>query len=240
MRYRRRTMDPEDLLAAIEARLGYTFRDPTLLRDALTHRSFVNERPDLAPRHNERMEYLGDSIFGFAASVLLYHHYPDAREGELTRRRADMVCEPALSAIATHLGLGEALRLGHGEEKSGGREKPRLLASALEALIAAVYLDSDEHEPIALARALLSPYLDVMSPGELDYKSRLQETLQADGDAPPVYDHVRADGPDHERVFHVQAIHQGRVIGEGAGGSKLRAEQLAARAALEAMDSEEE
>ena len=114
-----------------------------------------------------------------------------------------------------------------------------LLASALEALIAAVYLDCNAGEAITLARALLAPYLDAMSPGELDYKSRLQEVLQADGGTAPVYDHVRADGPDHDRIFHVQAVHRGRVVGEGAGGSKLRAEQLAARAALESLESGE-
>lgn len=231
-------MDPEDALEAVQEQLGYTFRDPAILRDALTHASFVNERPDLAPRDNERMEYLGDSLIGFAASALVYHRFETATEGELTRRRADLVCEPALAAIAADLGLGAALRLGRGEEMSGGRQKPRLLASALEAMIAAVYLDRDEREALTVARTLLTPYLEAKRPGELDYKSRLQEVLQVNGGLPPVYDHV-SSGPDHDCVFHVRAVHGGRVIGRGEGGSKLRAEQLAARAALEAIDPEE-
>ena len=233
-------MDAEDSLALIEERLAYTFRDRSVLLDAMTHRSFVNERPDLAPRDNERMEFLGDSILGLAASALLFHGFPDAREGELTRRRADLVCEPALVAVATELGIGAAMRLGKGEELSGGRSKPRLLASALEALIAAVSLDSDEGVALELARRLLAPQLDAQTPGAQDYKSRLQELLQADGGLPPVYDHEESSGPEHERTFHVKAVHGGRVIGQGEGGSKLRAEQLAAKAALDAFASERE
>lgn len=226
-------MPDPDRIAAIEEALGYRFRDASLLVDALTHRSFLNERPDLASRDNERMEYLGDAIVDLAASALLFERYPEAREGELTRRRADLVCEAGLAAIARALGLGEALRLGRGEDRSGGRTKPRLLASALEALVAAVHLDSDERSAITVARALLAPHVDQTAPGEADYKSRLQEVLQTGGGAPPVYEHVGSDGPDHDRIFHVEAVHEGKVIGRGTGGSKLRAEQLAARDALE-------
>ncbi|MCA9610797.1 MAG: ribonuclease III [Myxococcales bacterium] len=230
-------MPEPDRIAAIEEALGYRFHETSLLVDALTHRSFLNERPDLASRDNERMEYLGDAIVDLAASALLFERYPEAREGELTRRRADLVCEAGLAAIARWLGLGEALRLGRGEDRSGGRTKPRLLASALEALVAAVYLDSDERSAITVARALLAPYVEQTAPGELDYKSRLQEVLQTGGGAPPIYEHVGSDGPDHDRIFHVEAMHDGKPIGRGSGGSKLRAEQLAARDALERLEA---
>ena len=233
-------MHDENSFAAIEECIGYRFRDGAHLRDALTHRSFANEQRDLAPRHNERMEYLGDAIVDLAASALLFRHFPDAHEGELTRRRADMVCEAGLAVIARQLDLGPSLRLGKGEEKSGGRDKPRLLASAVEALIAAIYLDSNEREAITVARALLAPYVDAMAPGEQDFKSRLQERLQVGGGDPPVYAHVRREGPDHDRVFHVEARARGRVIGRGEGRSKLRAEQLAAEDALTRWSQDEE
>ncbi len=239
MRYGRRPMDQAAALEKLQEQLGYRFRDDRLLLDALTHRSFSNERPDLATRDNETMEYLGDAILDFAASALLYGHYPKAREGELTRRRADLVCEASLCAIATELELGDALRLGKGEEKSGGRNKPRLLASGLEAVIAAIYLDSNEREAITVGRALLAPYLQASAPGELDFKSRLQESLQSGGGPPPVYELAGSDGPDHDRTFHVHAVYEGRVLGRGSGGSKLRAEQLAARDALSRLDEEE-
>ena len=127
-------MSVEDPLARLQEAIGYTFEDLALLSDALTHRSFLNERPNLARCDNERMEFLGDAILNLAASALLWRQYPAASEGELTRRRADLVCESSFATIARVVGLGECLRLGRGEEKSGGRDKPRLLASALEAL----------------------------------------------------------------------------------------------------------
>lgn len=228
-------MADEDALERLEEAIGHVFRERGHLRDALTHRSFVNERPDLAPRDNERMEFLGDAILDLAASALLWRHYPEAREGELSRRRADLVCERGLAQIARDLSLGEVLRLGRGEEKSGGRDKPRLLASALEALVAAVYLDSGEQEAITVARGLLAPHVDAIAPGERDYKSRLQEYLQARGKPPPVYALERTEGPDHDRVFHVEVQVTEAVTGRGHGRSKLRAEQLAARDALEAL-----
>src|SRR5690606_22650297 len=151
-------MPDDDPTIALEDALGYHFDRRALLLDALTHRSYANERPDLAPRDNERMEFLGDAILGVAASALLWREFPEASEGELSRRRADLVCERSLAAIAQDLALGPLLRLGRGEEKSGGRDKPRLLASALEAVIAAVYLDAGEREAISIGRALLAPH----------------------------------------------------------------------------------
>jgi ribonuclease-3 len=228
-------MAEEDALGRLQDGIGYNFDDLTLLRDALTHRSYANEHPEHAPNDNERMEFLGDAILDLAASALLWRQYPDATEGELSRRRADMVCERALALIARTLELGELLRLGKGEEKSGGRDKPRLLAGALEALIAAVYLDAGEQEAISVARALLAPYVRTDSPGELDYKSRLQEHLQAGGSEPPTYAIASTEGPQHDLVFHVEVRAGERSLGRGMGRSKLRAEQAAARDALIAL-----
>ncbi|HJL18540.1 MAG TPA: ribonuclease III [Sandaracinaceae bacterium LLY-WYZ-13_1] len=225
-------MGNEDRLEELQERIGHEFEDPHLLRDALTHRSFVNERPELAPRDNERMEFLGDAILDLAASALLFRHYPEATEGELSRRRADLVCERGLAAIAQDLELGASLRLGRGEEKSGGRDKPRLLASALEAVVAAIYLDAGEQEAITIARGLLAPHVDALHPGERDYKSRLQESLQAAQQGPPTYVLTATEGPDHERVFEVEARADDETIGRGSGRSKARAEQLAAKDAL--------
>lgn len=229
-------MPTEDPLGRLQEGIGYYFEDLSLLRDALTHRSFVNEHPDRAPNDNERMEFLGDAILDLAASALLWRQYPQAREGELTRRRADLVCESSLAEIARKLEIGELLRLGKGEERSGGREKPRLLASALEALIAAVYLDAGEQEAISVARALLAPYVDALQPGESDYKSRLQELLQGQGKSAPSYALLGTEGPDHDRTFHVEVRHGDQRLGRGSGRSKLIAEQLAAKNALRELE----
>ena len=217
----------------LEERLGHKFTEPEHLRDALTHRSFKNERPDLAPRDNERLEFLGDAILDLAASALLEARFSDAREGELTRRRADLVCERALAKIGDELGIGEALRLGRGEERSGGREKPRLVSSAVEAIVAAVYRDAGAVRALEIATELLEPQLDELAPGAHDHKSRLQELLQARGDPPPVYFVKSTEGPDHERTFFVEARVAEKPIGNGSGRSKLQAEQRAAANALE-------
>lgn len=228
-------MDREQLSTLAE-RLGHAFADPELLVDALTHRSFVHEHPRRARAHNERMEFLGDAILELAASGLLFRRFPGAREGELTRRRADLVCERSLAAIARDLDLGTLLRLGRGEEKSGGRDKPRLLASALEAVVAAIYLDGGEVDAVRAGSALLGPYVDRAEPGGLDHKSRVQELLQGAGRPPPTYVLTSTDGPDHARTFHVELRVDGRRLGDGSGTSKARAEQRAALAALALLE----
>ena len=228
--------DPVEATRAVAVRLGHTFRDLSLLESALTHRSYVHEHPNLRAGHNERLEFLGDSVFGTAAAMLLYELFPEAREGELTRRRADMVNERALATIAGAIDLGGALRLGRGEDRSGGRTKPRLLASALEACIAAIYLDAGLDRAIEVARALLLPRVDEIAPGQLDFKSRVQERMQSRGEPTPRYELESTEGPEHARIFHVAiATQDGTVIGRGSGRSKLDAEQAAARAALEAL-----
>lgn len=226
----------EDRPAAIEARLGYDFADPHRLMLALTHRSFAHENKS-APGDNERLEFLGDSILGAAAAELLFETMPTATEGELTRRRADLVCERSLAQLAEMLGLAEVLRLGRGEEKSGGRKKPRLLASALEAVIGAVFVDGGAARAHDVARHVLGAALDGLSSaaGAGDYKSRLQERLQADRKTAPRYETLGADGPEHARIFHVAVIVDGAPLAQGSGKSKLEAEQAAAKAAFEGL-----
>ena len=229
-------MDPHVALDTLQERLGYWFEDEALLKDALTHRSFLNENRRVARRDNERMELLGDAVLDLAASDLLYAAYPKAREGELSRRRADMVNESALAEVARELEVGPALRLGKGEIRTGGRDKPRLLASALEAIIAAVYLDGGAAEALDVSRDLLEPLVEALSPGERDFKSRLQERVQAAGAEPPYYELVDTEGPDHARTFHVRVMIDGEEAGRGEGRSKAVAEQRAAR---DAFDEEE-
>jgi ribonuclease-3 len=222
-------------LAALGRALDHDTRNVPLLLQALTHRSFANERPDLAPGHNETLEFLGDSVVGLAAAMLLRKSFPDAREGEMTRRRADLVCERTLAKIAETLELGPLLRLGKGEEKSGGRTKARLLASALEATIAAVLLDADVDTALRVATRLLEPHLGAMAPGEGDFKSRVQEHLQAEGRGTPRYELVAQEGPEHARTFFVAIQIEGTELARGEGKSKLEAEQSAARVAYESL-----
>lgn len=220
----------------VEEALGYRFSDRSLLRDALTHRSLANERPKLAPRDNERLEFLGDSVVALVASTLLFDRFPDAREGELTRRRADLVCEAGLEGLARAIGLGAALRLGRGEERSGGRDKPRLLASALEACFGAAYLDGGLPAVMEIGRRWFTSALeDSVPPGTGDYKSRVQEAVQAAGGPVPHYRMVKSEGPDHDRRFHVEILIAREVRGRGEGRSKIEAEQAAAEQALAAL-----
>jgi len=225
-------MTDEQAVAQLLDALGYRFRDPTLLRDALTHRSFANEKPDAAPRDNERLEFLGDAVLGLVVASMLFEEFPDAPEGELTRRRADLVCERGLTEVATAIGLGAALRLGKGEDRSGGRDKPRLLASAFEACVGAVYLDGGAPEAFDVVQRLFRDHLDPGSPGAHDHKSRLQELVQVGGGVAPVYEVVGTEGPDHELSFSVAILLDGVELGRGGGRSKLEAEQQAARAAV--------
>lgn len=231
----------EDALIVLCDALGYRFVDPQLLLLAVTHSSFANERPNVAPCDNERLEYLGDAVLQWATSVVLWERFPNASAGEMTRRRADLVCEDGLAQLARELQLGGVLRLGRGEERSGGREKPRLLASALEACVAAVFLDGGNEAAMRLCRALFENRLEQGRPGERDFKTRVQELLQRRGQKPPVYDMLAATGPDHARSFEVALRLDGATLSRGEGRSKLEAEQLAAErylAGLEAIAAE--
>lgn len=229
-------MEPIDEL---RRRFGHEFERPELFVRALTHRSYAHEHGGLQTGHNERLELLGDALVGAAAAALLYERFPEASEGELTRRRAELVCERGLAGIAGRLGIGPALRVGRGEERSGGREKPRLLASAVEALIGAVYQDAGPARAMSIAAQLLEPDLPNAT-GERDYKTRVQELVQSRGFPSPRYVVAAAEGPDHQRTFEVALLvadpaDPDRELGRGTGRSRSDAEQDAARVALERL-----
>ncbi|MEZ4390152.1 MAG: ribonuclease III [Polyangiales bacterium] len=228
------------------AALGHSFRDASLLHEALTHRSAAFEASSAkrgkALRDNERMEFLGDSVLALVVSDALWRSVPGAVEGELTRMRAAVVNERTLARVATELKLGDALRLGKGEERTGGRSKPSLLANALEALFAAVYLDGgiDAARPL-IERLLAGELAEVTSraSGEersnVDEKSMFQELIQARYGSTPRYEVVKTEGPDHDRLWTVEVIAAETIRAQGTGRSKKIAEQQAARRARESI-----
>ncbi|MGD8861467.1 MAG: ribonuclease III [Myxococcales bacterium] len=224
-------VDPE--IVVVQQALGHEFQDITLLRDALTHSSFANEKPHLSNGDNERLEFMGDAVLQWVVSDLLWERFPEADAGEMTRRRADLVCEEGLAVVAREVSIGEALRLGKGEDRSGGREKPRLLSSALEACVAAVYLDGGTAAAVAVCRGLFWARLDGSEPGARDFKTRLQEASQQAHREAPRYELEATEGPDHERCFQVVVYVGDEALGRGSGRSKLEAEQCAAEDALQ-------
>jgi ribonuclease-3 len=222
-----------------EKRLGHRFRHPDLLELALTHRSHANERG--RDEHYERLEYLGDAVLGMVTAEWLYRNHPGLPEGELSRLKAQLVSRGALARHAAGIMLGEVLRLGVGEERSGGRAKPSLLADSLEAVFGAVYLDAG----LAAAAKVIHPMLASMLEADegrsqllgADAKTRLQEVVQAQGRALPEYRHIGATGPDHSRLYRVECHLDGRLAGTGEGSSKKLAEQRAAAEALAGIEA---
>ena len=223
------------MIKDLETALGYKFQNITLLQNALTHSSYANERWHNSLLSNERLEFLGDSILGMAVATYLYHNFPDRPEGDLTRMRADMVCENSLALIANRLGLGQHLLLGHGEERFGGRTRPSILADAVESVIAAAYLDGG----IEAAKGIITRFVLCNVPTtkmqNTDYKTALQELVQQKKNQTLCYQLVGESGPDHDKVFVAQVLLNDQVVGEGTGSSKKRAEQDAARVALEKL-----
>jgi ribonuclease-3 len=220
---------------AIEARLGYRFRDRGLIEHALTHRSKAAEDPSGGVMDNESLEFLGDAVLGFVVADLLFREFPEAREGQKSKVKAAVVSTASLAEVAARLGLGEHLILGRGEEKTGGRRKPALLADTCEAVIAAIYLDGG----LAPARAFIERELGpavraARAPGFVgrDHKSKLQEHLQGSGRPAPAYRVSAEVGPEHRKQFHVHVLVDGEVLAEGVGRTKKEAEQEAAREAL--------
>lgn len=223
-------------MEALEARLGYTFRDRSLLENALMHSSYANENRARGYTSNERLEFLGDSVLGMVTATRLYRLYPDMPEGKMSRLRAELVCEQALHGVACALHLGDYIRLGHGEERSGGRERPSILADAVEAVIAAMYLDGGL-EPAQ--RFILAHILNGLAEGEIhhvaDYKTELQERVQRRAGQTLSYTVCAESGPDHNKTFTMAVLLNGSEIGRGTGRTKKEAEQSAARCALEQM-----
>lgn len=232
------TMTPASSADSSPAPLKYEFINPGLLSEALTHKSHVNERKGSERRHNERLEFLGDAVLSLIISDHLATRYPQLSEGALSKLKAKLVSETSLAAAARRLDLGARLQLGRGEELSKGREKTSLLADALEAVIAAVYLDGGlEASRIFTLDVLAEELRQIDSlqaqPGEDDYKTRLQEWCQKRYELLPRYITIRETGPDHQKLFEVEVQVDGKVVGAGQGHSKKEAEQAAAQRALE-------
>ncbi len=222
-------------LAALQESLGVFFNDPSRLEQALVHSSYINENPNSAPASNERLEFLGDAVLGLVITEKLYHDLPDAAEGEMTKLRAALVSRDTLARVAGAIRLGDYLYLGKGEEASGGRNKTANLAGALEAVMAAISLDQSPATTKNSILRLFQPELEkVISQGAgVNYKSQLQELIQARGQPTPVYYVIEIKGPDHDRRFTVEVRVGDTVLGQGAGKNKKLAETEAARSALE-------
>jgi ribonuclease III len=226
-----------ELDARLQLALGCTFADHSLLDHALTHRSYCAEHG--IPESNERLEFLGDSVLGFVVTTFVYDEYPALPEGELAKLRATVVSAETLAELAGRIELGAALRLGKGEDASGGRSKPSILADAMEAVFAAVYLDGGlEAASKVILAALEQPIREqAAGPGGSDFKTRLQELAARRVDQLPRYQ-VRHEGPDHSKRFFATVLLKGVAYGEGEGRSKKAAEQAAARVAWQRLQEE--
>lgn len=230
-------MMPASSADSSRAFLKYRFTDDNLLEEALTHKSYVNERREPGRTHNERLEFLGDAVLSLIISDYLARRYPHLSEGALSKLKAQLVSETPLANAARRLDLGRYLRLGRGEERSKGRDKTSLLADALEAVIAAVYLDGGFEVSRDFTVDLLADELHQLDavheqPGGDDYKTRLQEWCQKRYEVLPQYLVVRETGPDHQKIFEVEVQVNQKVVGVGRGNSKKEAEQEAAQHAL--------
>lgn len=231
-----------DLAALIDlqSQLGVSFADATLLLTALTHPSYANEHPDDPTEHNERLEFLGDAVLGMIVARTLYQRFPEVQEGRLTEWRAFLVCGPTLSRVAAALDLGRWLRLGRGEDQTGGREREGNLERAYEAVVGAIYLDGGLDAARTFVRESLADELATLekSPDALNPKGALQELVQQlgesgdDGGSRPEYVLVAETGPDHQRHYEVTVEVEGEALGQGAGASKQQAEKEAATEAL--------
>ena len=221
-------------LESLEARLGVTFNDPSLLQQSLVHRSYVNENPETSLADNERLEFLGDALLGLVVAEELYRRFPHLSEGQLTRMRSSLVRKESLARVSAALNLGDYLLLGRGEEASGGRQRPTNLSRVLEAVLGATLLDQGFAAAQGVVLRLFADALEHLSETRLvaDPKSRLQELVQSKWQVTPVYHTVAEEGPDHSKLFTVEVMAGGDVLGRGVGRSKQSAEKEAAKAAL--------
>ncbi|MGN9164040.1 ribonuclease III [Tissierellaceae bacterium HCP3S3_D8] len=219
----------------LEGNLNYSFKDKRLLKKALTHSSYGNENNMRITENNERLEFLGDTVLNLIVSQYLYKKYPNYPEGELTKIRAKVVCESSLAYAARRIGIGDYLLLGKGEEATGGRDRESILADAMEAIVGAIYMDSD----FEIANELLlnnfeDSIVDAVANGDLfiDYKTELQERLQKKGKSKVDYVVIKEEGPDHNKIFYMDVCVDEKRIGTGMGRNKKEAEQMAAKEAL--------
>jgi ribonuclease-3 len=225
----------------LEQILGVEFADKSLLRRALTHRSYLNEHPDFAFEDNERLEFLGDAVLDFLTGEYLYHRFPELAEGPLTSLRSSLVRREALAQFAEQIGLGQHLLLGHGEDASGGRKRPATLCATFEAVVGALYLDQGIEAVRNFFEPIIGPEVARTLQEQLDKddKSRLQELAQGRLRCTPHYNTVSEMGPDHAKIFTVQVTICGTAYGQGTGYSKQQAAQAAAQQALERLEAEE-
>ncbi len=223
------------MLTKLEQGLGYTFRNKALLENALTHSSYANENRERHLPDNERLEFLGDSILGFVVAEYLYRNFPDKPEGELTRIRADLVCERNLAEAAATVELGSYLLLGHGEEQGGGRKRDSIVSDAMESVIAASFMDGGFAAAKEIIDRLILSNIPKGRPRNFDYKTAFQELVQRKKDQQIHYELTGESGPDHDKHFEVEVLLNGKAVGHGVGSSKKRAEQAAAEAAIEAL-----
>lgn len=224
----------DEQINRLKVRLGFKWNNPGLLLQALTHSSCVHESRGHGLCHNQRLEFLGDAVLELIISEHLYKMFPDRTEGELTKMRAASVCEPSLAKVARGLELGRCLRMGRGEERSGGRERPSILADAFEALLGSIYLDQGLEVSREFVLNCLAPIIDDVMAGRLDrdYKTELQEILQQTSPEPLYYKIISESGPDHDKTFTAAVMYRGQIIGNGTGHSKKEAEQQAAKDAF--------
>lgn len=223
------------MINELEKAIGYQFRNITLLQNALSHSSYANERWHDSLKSNERLEFLGDSVLGMLVAEHLYRTFPDRLEGELTRMRADMVCEKTLAKVANRLDLGRHLMLGKGEETGGGRNRDSILADAVESVLAACYLDGGMDAAVQFVQKFILVNVPVTKLHNADYKTALQELVQQKKNQVIAYRLVGESGPDHDKQFRVELTINGETVGFGVGSSKKRAEQAAAQAAIEQL-----
>lgn len=221
-------------LERFSATLGVQFTNINLLHQALTHTSYANECKNASILHNERLEFLGDAVLDVVVSEYLFRNFSNLPEGELTKARAVVVCEPTLARCAAELGIGEYLFLGKGEAGSGGRERTSILADAFEAIIGAIYLDNGFENTATFVLQQLQTDLSLVARGQYvkDYKTLLQEVVQKSTDSKIIYEIIDETGPDHHKVFKVAVHVNGKQLGSGQGKSKKEAEQHAAKQAL--------
>ncbi|MDR0491823.1 MAG: ribonuclease III [Oscillospiraceae bacterium] len=220
-------------LDELQERLGYRFKNTSLLKTALTHSSYANENKKTGTVSNERLEFLGDSVLGMAVAELVYRGNPKMPEGQMTRLRAELVCEKSLAALAADLKLGDCLLFGRGEEKGGGRVRPSILADAVEAVLASIYLDGGFRPVERLITEHFAPLANSDRFENTDYKTILQEVIQEKGGQLLSYNTIDESGPDHMKTFTVEVTLNGIVKGRGSGPSKKEAEQMAAKSALD-------
>ena len=223
------------MIKELETAIGYRFQNISFLQNALAHSSYANERWHNSLMSNERLEFLGDSILGMVVADHLYRSFPNRPEGELTRMRADMVCERALAKVANQIRLGDHILLGKGEEQGGGRSRESILADAVESIIAACYLDGGMDAAKRFVEHFVLSDVPITKLHNVDYKTALQELVQQKKNQTIQYTLVGESGPDHDKQFRVELSINGDVIGSGTGTSKKRAEQEAAKAAIEVL-----